>query len=153
MAKPVRWQLSPPVMSALKAAGWEADGARDQGRVNTWLAQLSEFSPNGEARDILSEFGGVRVDQNVPGVECSRMPFWIDPTRAAGEDDRFGRFEDHSGRLFPVGEIWGGHAILGVNSEGRVFAVMDDLYLIGNDFGEALDRLVRGLKPLAEWSD
>lgn len=81
------------------------------------------------------------------------MPFWIDPARAAGESDRFDRFEAITSKLFPIGEAWNGYAILAMNAAGDVFAVMDDLYLIGHDFAEALDRLVRGVAPVETWSD
>ncbi len=145
-------QWSPRVAELLRAAGWYEGRRVEEAQLDAWRRVLEAFTPNDAALSILAEFGCLRIDQQGPGVERARMSFWIDPARAVGEDDRFAQFEEISGPLFPVGEAWGGHGILGVSAEERVFVVIDDLYFVGSDFAQALDSLVEGRLPLAEWS-
>lgn len=73
------------------------------------------------------------------------MSFDLNPSLAMGEEDRFRRYEEAvSVPLYPLGEACGGHVFMAIAEDGRVFAIMDDLWHIADSIEEALESLVRG---------
>lgn len=137
--------LKPEIETVLMRAGW--DPGRDRStEITAWLGQLSEAFPIvGSALDVLGRFGGLDVELSGPGEEWSRQSFRIDPALALGEDDRFADFSAMLGvRLFPLGEV-GNQAFLALGEDGRVYALMLDLWWVGDSIDEAVERLVRGL--------
>lgn len=78
------------------------------------------------------------------GEVWSRQSFRIDPALALGEEDRFTDFSRMLGtRLFPLGEA-GHEAFLALGEDGKVYALMLDLWLVGDSMEEAIEALVRG---------
>ena len=139
-------QFSDVVVDALKNSGWQPGRRVDDSTIRGWLRSLEGFEVNGAAERVLQEFGGLKIDQRGPGVSVARGPINFDPMKASGEDDRFADFASLTGKLFPLGEVWGGYALFAISPDERVFAVMDDVWLVGESFAEALDHLVRGVK-------
>jgi hypothetical protein len=137
--------LKPEVEAVLMQAGWDPDRDRST-EVTAWLGQLGEAFPIVRtALDVLGRFGGLDVELIGPGEEWSRQSFRIDPTLALGEDDRFTDFSEMLGvRLFPLGEV-GNQALLALGEDGKVYALMLDLWWVGDSIDEAIERLVRGL--------
>jgi hypothetical protein len=127
--------------------------ARNGSKVDQWKTEVSRFhnrEPPGVVLDALSEFGGIRMGFEGPGLECARGSFEIDPSLAIGEEDRFALYSRQVGAdVFPLGEVLEGNAFLGMDEKGRVFLVGDQIALLGNDIYAGLEALLLGLSPLA----
>lgn len=140
-------KLSTAADQALRAAGWYP-GRDISSLVADWFAHLcdsSMFAAFPEARRVLSEFGDITVTSLFAGVDYAPGKIVLDPVLALGEQDRFESFEDDAGsRLFPLGEIYGGHAFLAIGESGRLFMVGDDLTLLGDSFEEGISNLIEG---------
>jgi hypothetical protein len=95
----------------------------------------------------LIEFGGLQVEQHGPGVDLARESFVMNPTRAIGAEAVFDEYSDalHS-CLSPIGEF-ADQAFLAIASNGAVFMILDDLYLVGDSLDAALSNLIRGKRP------
>jgi hypothetical protein len=79
------------------------------------------------------------------GEECARESIELIPLLAVGEEDRFRAFATVLGtKLYPLGEAGNGHVFLAISEEGRVYALMDELWLVGDTMEAALENLVRG---------
>jgi hypothetical protein len=139
--------LAPQVAKALEDAGW-FPGRRVDELVAGWTAQLDRsggFRIFPAAAQGLREFGGLRITQRGPGLECSRESFELVPTAALGEDDRFEEYARIVGsRLYPLGEYASGHYFIAIDERGRVFLLMDDLQYVADDLPRALDSLLTG---------
>jgi hypothetical protein len=117
-------RFSNTVELTLKDAGWFA-GRNVNDQVREWNSELRSdgFEVFPEAERVLSEFGGVSVNQEAPGVNCAREPFSVVPTLAAGEGDRFREFADYlKTKLYPLGEASGGNYFLAIGENGQVFS-------------------------------
>lgn len=136
--------LHSDVARILAEAGWDPNRDRSD-EITRWLSQLGDCFPVVQgARDVLTRLGGLNVQLTGPGEEWSRQSFRIDPTLALGEDDRFADFSQMLGvRLFPLGEV-GHEAFLALGEDRKIYALMLDLWLVGDSVDEALDALVRG---------
>lgn len=136
--------LPSDIEALLLQAGWEPDRNRSS-EVTAWLDQLGGAFPVVRgARDVLGRYGGLHVKLTGPGEEWSRQSFRIDPVLALGEDDRFADFSQMLGvPLFPLGEV-GHEAFLALGEDGKVYALMLDLWWVGDSIDEAVERLVRG---------
>jgi hypothetical protein len=101
------------------------------------------------AKKVLEEFGGIRLECEGAGLGCARGSVHFDPTLALGEEDRFRAVFHEAGReMFPLGEAFGGHAFVGIDAEGRVYLIDDDVRLLGDTVYRALDSIVLGRLPL-----
>jgi hypothetical protein len=132
----------------LERAGWFR-GRDVSATVAEWeRAMAAQFKIFAAARDALNEFGGIVVEVQGPGIDFARTSFHLDPTLAQGESARFSWCEESvRTRLYPLGEVMGGHGFLGIGEDGRVFALHDDVCSeIGPSIHHALDSLVRGVK-------
>jgi hypothetical protein len=139
---------NPEVRKVLKAAGW-AEQRNITTQMGIWFSQLSPaFQSFTAAETALKRYGGIHVRQNGPGEETARESFELDPLLVIGEEDRF---EQHASRLgqslYPLGEAGNGHVFLAIGPDGRVFALMDDLWLLGETMEAALETLVLGRSP------
>jgi hypothetical protein len=93
------------------------------------------------------EFGGVTVSESGPGISTFRSPFSFLPTAAAWECDRLLAAGEALGvSLYPLGDFEHGHAFLAIDPAGRVFLVMECVWLVGNTLDEALVKLIRGIE-------
>lgn len=135
----------------LRAGGWEPGRAVDR-LVADWETRLRP--DDGEmplaAKRTLIEFGALTVGGWGPGRDRARGNIEFDPMLAAGEAaDR----QRGSGlRLFPLGEVDGGHGFLFAAANGEVWAwTLDDvLRQLGLDIDEALDRQLLGKRARRE---
>lgn len=138
------------VKTALMFAGWFPD--RNIGDLLLkWKRELTlsdGFEMFPKAETALLEFGGLQFNQEGAGITCARESFSILPTLAIGEAKRFAIFSDHlRTKLYPLGEAVGGHCFLAISEDGRVFLIMEEILIIGQDIEEALKNLILGIKP------
>lgn len=141
-------RFSNTVELVLQDAGWFA-GRNACEQVREWNRELLSdgFEIFPEADRVLSEFGGLDVRQDAPGVDCAREPFRVVPTLAAGEADRFGEFAERlKTKLYPLGEASGGSYFLAIGENGQVFLLMEDIRLLGQNIEEALENLILGVQ-------
>ncbi len=138
-------EISPVTRAVLSHAGWSGANVPDA-VVEAWIRELRPgFRVFAQARLALGKFGGLRIEQSGTGEECARETFDLRPTLALYEEDRFERFASSLGSpLFPLGEAGNGHVFLAISPDGRVFALMEDLWLVGQTIEAALDNLVAG---------
>lgn len=129
----------------LVAAGWH------QGRDVRGALQLpSDFDIFPAALQVLREFGMLRVGGAGVGTDRARSTLDLNPSLAEGEFDRFEPFEDRIGdKLYPLGEVDGGYGFLAIDTQGRVFWVMDFIQFVAERFDEALEVLLLGKKGTA----
>ncbi|WP_329377152.1 SUKH-3 domain-containing protein [Streptomyces sp. NBC_01716] len=82
------------VESDLRRAGWVPDR-----RVNLvrWKAAMQNFAWNAAAGEFFAEFGGIRVENDGPGITCARESFEFDPELAIGEEGRFSELSEFFG--------------------------------------------------------
>ena len=79
------------------------------------------------------------------GLTCAREPFTLDPTLAASESDRFRDFVAVlNTNLYPLGEAVGGHYFLTIGENARVYLLVQDVILLGDNIDEALENLILG---------
>lgn len=126
------------------AAGWRPGRMID---IEPWRHRLesSGFQMHAAADLFLTEFGGLVVKIDGPGISCARVPFELDPTLADGEDDRFSEWgQEINDSIFPIGELDGGRYFLGISSSGEMYIVADWLASLGAGV-EALERLILGI--------
>ncbi|MBY8864169.1 SUKH-3 domain-containing protein [Streptomyces sennicomposti] len=138
---------SPEVEQVLREAGWHAGRAVD---TAGWKRRLEQngFRSHAAAEDFLREFGGLAVGHGGVGITRAREPVDLDPLLALGEADRFDEWGEEIGhRLFPVGELAGGHAFLGLDEDGELYVVDDWLARFGR-MPEAMENLVLGVMPV-----
>jgi len=131
-------------------AGWSPGRSVEDivDQIEMTLRESDSWEIFPAARSVLLEFGGIKVDQHGAGETIAREPFHIDPLLAIGERDRFDPFESVIGkRLYPIGEAATGHYFLAIAEDGETFLLMHNLVPIGKSFVEAIENLVRGIRP------
>lgn len=140
------------VETRLRQAGWYP-GRQVTDQVASWKENLRlsdgiEIFPIAER--VLLEFGGLKIDDDGPGLTCAREPFELDPMLAAHEGDRFADFASLiNTRLCPVGEGGRGHYFLAIGENGQIYVLMDEIKLKGISIEDALERLILGLQATA----
>jgi hypothetical protein len=136
--------LPDSVARVLGAAGWHPGYARAPAEVAAWEARLGPgFAPSEASRAALRRYGGLEVRRSRGAIVVAH-PFHLDPALVLGEDDRFADFRAMTGiDLFPLGEVEG-HVFLAIAPTGEVFAVMLDLWKVGDTMEDALAALVAG---------
>jgi hypothetical protein len=142
-------RFSPQAEETLREAGWYP-GRQVPALVASWkkILMLSDgvemFS---SAESVLLEFGGLRINQQSPGVSSAREPFTFDPTSAVYEGDRFSDFSTIlQSRLYPLGEASAGYYFWAIGENGSVYLLMNDLRLLGTTIEGALEKLLIGLE-------
>jgi len=142
-----RHEYSEMVREALDAAGW-FPGRVMPAQAREWIRELDRpdgFQVFAAAERVLTEFGGLHIRAMGPGVEAARMSIEVDPTLAFGEEDRFEACAMRlNRRLYPLGEVEGGHAFVAIAEDGRVYLLMDEPLAVVGSFDEALAALVEG---------
>lgn len=135
------------VIGVLRTSGW-FPGRNIGDLLLTWRRELSDsdgFEMFPQAEAALSEFGGLIVNQSGAGVTCAREPFSLIPTLAIYEGDRFAEFSDSLGmKLYPLGEVSSGNYFLSMGEDGRVFLIMQDIQMLGENIERALESLIIG---------
>ena len=140
-------RFSAQAENSLRRAGWYP-GRQVPDLVASWKEALLgsdglEMFPSAEI--ALLEFGGLKFDEQGPGVTCSREPFELDPTLAIYESDRFDDFVAVlDTKLFPLGEAEGGLCFVVIGENGRVYLLMQDVMLVGLNVEDGLESLLVG---------
>jgi hypothetical protein len=96
---------------------------------------------------VLSEFGGIKVQQEAPGVTWSRTTFSIDPQAAIdahGDGWIYYEWIVDMG-LFPLGLFIGQDEPIAIDWLGRIIFISEDLIIFANNFDDALVNLTRGI--------
>jgi hypothetical protein len=141
-------RFSSEVANVLRASGWQPGRRTSARQLDAWATALGGgFEQSSAARSVLEEFGGLKIQQAGAGLEIARQDVEFDPLLALHEDDRFRELQALTGRVFPLGEVWGGMSFFAISEEGRVFAVMSAVDLLGDTIDQALEVLIRGLRP------
>jgi hypothetical protein len=135
------------VLRVLAEAGWTPEWDASA-QAEQWINSLTDKFPLVPGiLQVLRRYGGLRVRQGGAGRECARESFEIDPMLASGEGPRFSRFSRVLGRrLFPLGEAGSGHVFLALGDDGKVYALMHDLWRLADSIETALEVLVEGLR-------
>ncbi len=147
--------VSPEARNLLWRAGWGPDR-----RVETtaWVGRLLEegFLPNPLAYSILESLGGLSVPIPAAGINPYVHELRFEPVRAAtGDRDRAEAWETALGiRLFPLGEEIRTGNVIWIGDDGKIyFGRGFGLYLIGESFRAAMDRLAFMASPLVLIAD
>jgi SUKH-3 immunity protein len=162
LADPARFPIA--FQERLRALGWAAD--RDvTPQVREWLDEqlpavgfarfdLPEpagYEPFEAALRVLREFGGLASTDNSAGVTSARIPFRLAPGRTRDSRDLRLMLADAieygsliGERVFQVGVIEDGTAILVVAEDGSVHLAGSVRRWIGHNFDEALVGLMDG---------
>ncbi|MEU4423161.1 SUKH-3 domain-containing protein [Actinoplanes sp. NPDC024001] len=138
------------VAAVLRGAGW-AEGRRvpEMAEAAIRAVRGAGHEPFPAAERALTEFVGVYLHQDGPGVALRRSPFALDPTMAAPTARTLAAFARVLGvRLFPLGVEGEDDAVLAIDERGRVFAIdAGGEWFLGDDLDAALVTLVTGAEP------
>lgn len=159
LSKQTDSRFPPEVIHILQRAGWYEGRVLADSELEKWYAFEYECIPGHHhiipsALAVLREFGGLYVEQEIPGVTCYRHSFWIDPFMTLGlQEENWSIYEwlvEES--LFPLGVTGNSRDdVLFITSSGKVLCVSYDgdrpLLLEGNTFDDALITLIIGLMP------
>lgn len=104
------------------------------------------------AERVLREFFGLTVGSGGPGKDLGRVcltfdprPFQVDAREIIAMSARMGS------RLYPLGEVDGGHAIFLIDENDHTYMWFDELpTLVAYSFDEALERMLLGKKYEAD---
>jgi SUKH-3 immunity protein len=146
-------RFSHDVVTTLCRAGWSPSRRVD---LDVWREPLTirgNFVLSEAAEAALSDFGSLKVEQHGPGIECARESFDLNPLVATGYEAEFVRVAHAVGEksLFPLGQVVGGQAFLGIAPSGSIYYFMESIGLLGHSIDEALTRMIDGRKPLRVW--
>jgi SUKH-3 immunity protein len=103
---------------------------------------------------IFAEFGGLNVGEVGTGRECatSDVCFFNDASETIDEADDYKHFQKQVGKLSLIADAQHNHMQVLVDENGQfyVFTIADGkLYFAGEDFNEAMERLLLGFQLLA----
>lgn len=144
------------VAQVLRDAGWsegrrtDTEAAMAVDIVREQIGRHDERTePFPAATAVLSEFGGLYVIQDGPGVDLARRPFAIDPTEVAATTETLADLGRRlQTRLFPIGMEGDHDSILAVDETGRVYAIdHTGAWLLGDTIEAAFVTLVTGTQP------
>lgn len=100
------------------------------------------------AKEVLSEFGGLRIGASGEGIDCAKSEIIIDPKYLTYFNSELKEFESIlQTRLVPVGELDGGHGYLVIDEEGRTYilsAMSHTLGPLAPTFSHCLELLILG---------
>ncbi|MGK4582246.1 SUKH-3 domain-containing protein [Kitasatospora sp. HPMI-4] len=142
MSAPTRF--SDEVERVLRAAGWEP------GRnvsIEPWrrMFEGSNLHMHEAAEHFLSEFGGLTVNPDGPGISRAPTQFELDPGLADGEEERFSEWSEEIGEtIVPIGELDRGRYFLGIDTSARIYIVTDWVSSFG-EMPEAFEKLIIGI--------
>lgn len=145
MVKGAANRFADKVSAVLVQAGW-TPGQTNELELRRWSRELEPvFSLFPAATSALERFGGLRIEQDGSGETHIRETFELLPTLALGMEDVFREYEHRLGtKLYPLGEAGNGRVLLAIATDGRVYAFMDELWLVADNIEEAIESLVCG---------
>ena len=119
--------------------------------LDEWTRRLEGvegFCVFDSVKEVLLEFGGLTIRASGPGVDLASGRCVKKPTLAVSEGDRFAlRSEEVGVGLCPIGEAYDGHCFMAMDEVGRVYFVMDKVFLVADSIWGALRVLVLGRSP------
>jgi len=144
-------EISPTFAKILTQSGWSSNRKVD---VAEWVSSLKDegFEPNAVTIAILESVGGLSILIPPYGINPYHHELRFDPMIAAsGEFDKAADWQNQLGiRLFPIGEEIRTGNILWVGNDRRFYFGRDfGLCVLGDSFGEAMDRLAFPNSPLS----
>jgi hypothetical protein len=149
-------RFPPDVDRVLREAGWFP--GRDVGAdFADWLATMEQELQDGgfpaqvfpALRSALAEFGGLRVEQDGPGVDIGRFSFAIGDIEPALEADDTREFIDLTGELtlgFGSTDDLRSELIMGETGTVYLFHIIGGLFHQADSMDEALVTLIRGIR-------
>ena len=143
-------------VAALTQAGW-FPGRRQLPRAEQWAdALISHNSPEGHRHSVFpaaveawAEFGGLTVGVEGPGRDLARTPFSIDPLVGLYQPRTLADLSRSLDLpLAPLGEEYGGQALLAIDALGRVYSLdHTGEWFLGPTVDRALTALITGTAP------
>jgi hypothetical protein len=142
-------EFSSRTHETLREAGWFPGRHIDTAAWKSSFAETGLTMPPAVAV-FLGEFGGLGFDLTVCGDPHPWSSCEIDPMVAwRSEEPRFTEWSRLIGRkLFPVGEVNRGSALLGMDETGNLYLVNSSIASFGHMMA-ALDNLICGVTPCA----
>jgi SUKH-3 immunity protein len=135
--------LPESILPLFKKAGWFE--GRNSG--------LKPKNQNQLIADIFTEFGGLNVGEVSAGRDCaaSDVCFFNDASETIDEADDYKHFQKQVGKLSLIADAHHNHmqVLVAENGQFYVFTIPDGkLYFAGENFSEAMERLLLGIKLL-----
>jgi hypothetical protein len=145
------------IEEVLRRSGW-FPGRNIESQTQEWASRLDQygFKIFPVAQQILSEFGGINIDQHEGSNHSGYLPLVFDPTcvEADGAEaafmikELFDAFAEKLGMdLFPLGENLDSHSYFAVSEDGKVFELLDVMEMVGMNFEEAMSNIMTGYRP------
>lgn len=130
----------------LAAAGWFPGRSVEVGPLLSGL-DMGQLNMHAAARSFLTEYGGLALTPNGPGVNRARQHFTLNPSLCSEEEDRFLEWGEVLGKtLFPVGEFDYGAQFLAIDEDGEIYLAETWLASFGK-MPEAMEGMVAGVMP------
>jgi hypothetical protein len=139
-------RFSAEVESILRRGGW-FEGRR----VDLAAYDRLPVKPHAKAREVLTEFGGLRVGEHGPGIDFVRTSVdFVPPT--VFEFDALKQAAGSS--VYWIARAYGSDDDLWIDEDGGVYAIHQDLLRIALSFDAALESLLLGRRDSeAKWLD
>ncbi|MFN3196908.1 MAG: SUKH-3 domain-containing protein [Bradymonadia bacterium] len=142
--------LHPDAMALLLQSGWhpERDMSAEVERLKRDIFDPEGFILHDEAHRALNSLLGLTVHQSMPGITQYRPDIMFEPEYCSAEQDRFEDFGEEIGSaISPLGWEKDSYYLLGIAADGRCFALMNHLVFQGSTLEDALNNMLRGIKP------
>ncbi|MEU4118699.1 SUKH-3 domain-containing protein [Kitasatospora sp. NPDC028055] len=140
--------LAPVTQATLRSVGWFSGRRVD---TDVWRVSFAETGlvMHQAAKEFLAEFGGLQVGWLGAGITRAREAFDLDPMNVwNSEEDRFAAWSEARGvKIFPVGELDHGHALLGIDEQGELYTVQPFGLATFGRLPTGMDGLVLGAMP------
>ena len=152
-------RFNPIVEQKLRESGWHPERIVPDAQLAKWLViecprmhsghtQIRMFSI---AYRVLREFGGLRVEQDEPGISLYRNPFVFDPLGicdSMASEYWFSTEWMAGGSLFPLGYFDVGHKEpFAINTQGHILNPDDYSGFYGATIEIALENFILGNAP------
>ncbi|MEU5292760.1 SUKH-3 domain-containing protein [Streptomyces sp. GTA36] len=131
----------------LRAIGWYPGRTVSTTEWESTLHEHGGFTIHDAARRFLTEFGGLVSEERGPGRTMARMGFRLDPLAAEWDDEIYDVLSEEAGAyLYPIGEADRGNSYLGIAPNGAVYAGRENVTLLADNAGKALEKLIEGVR-------
>jgi hypothetical protein len=128
------------VQKLLLKAGWFP------GRDVELPALPTDYVLFDKAEKALREFGALKVGETGAGVDLAKSDTLFLPAMAEGMSPGTGVFSKAGKRIYPLGELYGGAALLFIDEEGGVHYWHDEVEPVAPSLDQALVKLLLGIR-------
>lgn len=133
-------RFSPRVEAELRAAGW-FEGRRTD--ISIW--DTFPMRPFAAAREVLVEFGGLRIGDTGPGTDFARSDVDLTPTWTNLSFDGYHDLERLVGQLlYPLGQVHRRNGELLIDETGTMYLLWEELMHVAPSFDQGLELLLLG---------